>query len=155
MNHKHMLGFLATLACFVVGQGSASAIEPIDDAAPLYAPYYHNSTTYVASHTTITWPATSHHVISTSTDNDYLVAACAKGIVTQVRIDFTHANGDLDMKVYQPVGTYLGVSQGVDNYEQFNTAQYDRNIFVMRIYGWNGATNSYSVTVKCSDTTTP
>jgi hypothetical protein len=160
MNHKYLLGFLATLTCFVVGQGSASAIEPVDEAAPLYSPYYHNATVYVASHTTSSWSPNSDQQISTDTDNDYITAVCAVGYVKKVRIEFDHAAGDLDMKVYHWVGTYLGVSQGYENWEEFDTSvlpadQRERSLIVMRVYGFDKARNSYKVIINCSGTTTP
>jgi|GEM_PF-3431231 len=160
MNHKHVLGFLATLTCFVGGQQSASAIEPIDDTAPLYAPYYRNATVYVASHTTSSWGPNADQQISTDTDNDYIAAVCAVGYVTKVRIEFTHANGDLDMKLYHWVGTFLGTRDGTADYEEFDTSslppdQRERNLVVMRVYGYNKAKNSYKVIINCSGPATP
>jgi hypothetical protein len=58
-----------------------------------------------------------------------------------VRIEFTHAMGDLDMAAYDATGSQIATSQGTSDSE---TVQVPAGGFV-RVYGYNGATNTYRI----------
>ncbi|MEW6358544.1 MAG: FG-GAP-like repeat-containing protein [Planctomycetota bacterium] len=68
----------------------------------------------------------------------------------QVRIDFSHAQGDLDMELYDSSGTVLITgSYGVTNSEMINMAGRAAAVYYIRVYGYGGATNpSYTLTIN-------
>jgi hypothetical protein len=61
----------------------------------------------------------------------------------RVRIQFTNANGDLDMEVLRADGTEIGSSTSVANEESVNAS----GSFLVRVYGYEGAANSYTISV--------
>lgn len=68
-----------------------------------------------------------------------------------VRIDFAHAAGDLDMKVYTSTGTQVAVSEGTGNSETISMSGRARGWYFAQVYGWNGATNpNYTLTINPS-----
>lgn len=74
-------------------------------------------------------------------DEDYF-AITASGAFTAT-IQFQHSAGDLDMALYQ--GTeQVQISQGTTNSE---TVTAGAGTYVLRVYGYNGAKGSYSLTV--------
>ena len=58
-----------------------------------------------------------------------------------VRIEFTHAAGDLDMVAYDANGTQVAASQGTSNVEQVTVPAGG----TVRVYGYSGATNTYKL----------
>lgn len=92
--------------------------------------------------------------INQTGDVDYIVLGCGnaiagKGTVKQVQINFTHANGDLDMVAYSTTGATIGSSAGVTNTETINVAAQNRGTIVLKVYGYNNAVNLYGVTLTC------
>lgn len=75
-----------------------------------------------------------------SGDHDWFSSTAAR----TVRIDFHHADGDLDMAAYDAAGTKLTTSQGTSDSEQVSIPAGG----AVEIYGYNGATNSYSITLQ-------
>jgi hypothetical protein len=67
-----------------------------------------------------------------------------------VEIDFTGSTGDLDIEVYQFDGTLVGGSYGTGNVEIVNTSSTDANSLVLKIFGFHGATNTYTVWTHCA-----
>jgi hypothetical protein len=61
-----------------------------------------------------------------------------------VRIDFTHADGDLDLAAYDAGGAQVDVSQSVTDGEQVAVPAGG----TVRVYGYGGATNTYTLTVQ-------
>jgi hypothetical protein len=94
----------------------------------------------------VTWPGVES--ITTSTDVDYLLMTCGTAHIYGAGADFTHANGDIDIQYYSTSGAYLGSSTGVTDSEWLGLGtQY--NSVVMKVYGYGGATNSYTPTISC------
>ncbi len=58
-----------------------------------------------------------------------------------VRIEFTHANGDLDLAAYDANGTRTSVSENTANTEQVTVPAGGS----VRVYGYNGARNAYKL----------
>jgi hypothetical protein len=154
---------LALMAATVLGLafGSTTAVrafEPIDNTPPWAVgpgtPTHTNTTTYVAKDTA-NWGPRADQTISTSTDVDYLVATCAKsalaanGTINSLSIDFTHASGDLDIVVYDVLGSELGRSTGVGNSETVSLSALKTSAAVIKVYGYLGAQNTYGVTISC------
>ena len=94
----------------------------------------------------VTWP--SVETISTSTDVDYLLMTCGSAHIYGAGIDLVHANGDLDIQYFSPNGTFLGSSTGTIDSEWMDLGT-TYNSVVMKVYGWGGATNSYTPTLSC------
>jgi hypothetical protein len=66
-----------------------------------------------------------------------------------VSIAFTHANGDLDMRLYNSAGTEVGNSQGTSNSETISLNGLAAGTYYVKVYGYNGVFNpNYSLTVN-------
>jgi hypothetical protein len=61
-----------------------------------------------------------------------------------VTIRFTSSAGDLDMAAYDASGNQLAISQGTSDSEQLTVTSGAR----VRVYGYNGATNTYSLQIQ-------
>lgn len=62
--------------------------------------------------------------------------------------DFQHAQGDLDMRLFDMNGNEIGASTGVGNEERFELRDRPAGTYFVRVYGHNGATNpSYSLEI--------
>jgi len=94
----------------------------------------------------VTWPGIES--ITTSTDVDYFLVTCGSAHIYGAGIDLVHANGDLDIAVYSPNGTFLGSSTSTTNSEWVGLGTTYNNV-VMKVYGYAGATNSYTPTLSC------
>ena len=68
---------------------------------------------------------------------------------TTVAIDFDHALGDLDLRVLDVNGTWLGSSTGSSNNETVNLSYLPLGTYYAQVYGWSGASNpNYSLTIS-------
>lgn len=61
-----------------------------------------------------------------------------------VRIEFTHSAGDLDMALYQG-GEQVKISQSTADQETITAGA---GSYVLRVYGYNGATNAYRLVLQ-------
>jgi hypothetical protein len=75
-------------------------------------------------------------------DEDYF--SIDAGADFTVRIEFTHADGDLDMALYQG-SDELDRSQSVSDSEELSAAG---GSYVLRVYGYNGATGHYRLVLS-------
>lgn len=76
---------------------------------------------------------------------DYYRVSVGKGVY-RIKIDFTHAAGDVDMVLLDGAGTPIAWSTGVGNSEQVIVPS-PYWVYYVKVYGYNGAVNSYSMTV--------
>jgi hypothetical protein len=146
--HKFAVIGLGVIAGSVAGEPPSSALEPVDNNAPFMA---HANTTLLGCPTqNCSW--VSAESISTSTDVDYLLITCGflDWKLQHAQIDFTGSSGDLDMQVYQLDGTLVGGSYGVGNTEYVDTSAMTSNGLVLKVYGYHGAKNTYTISVLCS-----
>lgn len=61
---------------------------------------------------------------------------------------FTHADGDLDLELYNSAGVRLKVSQGITNSERISLGGLAAGTYFVRVYGYRGTWNpSYSLSV--------
>ena len=105
-----------------------------------------NMTVLSAYALSATWPGIE--TISPSGDADYLLMTCGTAHIYGAGIDLIHANGDLDLVYYSTNGTYLGGSASTTNAEWLGLGnQY--NSVVVKVYGYAGATNSYTPRLSC------
>ncbi len=89
--------------------------------------------------------------IHSSSDIDwYKVTTAGTGSSSSgVRIDFTHAQGDIDMALYDGSGHQLAVSDGSSDSEQLSLSGRAAGTYFVKVYGYSGATNSnYTITVN-------
>lgn len=64
-----------------------------------------------------------------------------------VRIDFRNADGDLDLYVYDEAGGEVGRSDGTTDGESVSKTGLAAGAYYVKVLGYNGATNDYSLTV--------
>ena len=65
-----------------------------------------------------------------------------------VRIDFSHALGDLDLKLCNSAGNTLHTSSGVGDHEQISLDGLNPGDYKIQVYGYNNAKNpAYSLTI--------
>jgi hypothetical protein len=149
MSHARRLfaALLATTALCVAPTGFA--LEPQDNEAPWkWKMNMGDVTLYSAPGVGMTWSTGELHILSSS-DVDHMVLACAGRPVTRAGVYFTHADGDIDIYVYDLGGNYLGSSQGVANEEFVDVRAFGKQAVVLKVYGYAGATNYYQVRVEC------
>ncbi|HTJ46606.1 MAG TPA: hypothetical protein VL463_31085 [Kofleriaceae bacterium] len=73
-------------------------------------------------------------------DEDWFVVSGSR----TVKITFTSSAGDLDLAAYDASGAQLAISQGTGDSESVTVAAGAR----IRVYGYNGATNTYALAVQ-------
>jgi len=97
----------------------------------------------------------AHDAIDAVGDVDYLVMGCyspsgqIRNTIKELKITFTHANGDIDMDVFGMDGNLIGGSHGITNQELVDTSALNRSLLVLKVYGFNNAQNSYTVFITC------
>ncbi|MEY3456985.1 MAG: hypothetical protein RL215_142, partial [Planctomycetota bacterium] len=86
--------------------------------------------------------------IHNGTDKDYfrLPAATSQIRSGYVAIDFSHAAGDLDMRLRDSNGNVVRDSSGVDDYEEIDLAGLAAGTYFIEVYGYNEATGDYQAT---------
>lgn len=149
----------ALLLALVLARPSASrAAEPLDNTIPWSTAIAGTNYTDVSVYTTkniggTSWGPSTDRRISPTGDVDYFMIGCGKttgtGLMKQFQLSFTHALGDLDVAVYSLDGQFVGSSTGVTNFETVNLAAQNKNAFFVKVYGFNGAVNPYTVIVDC------
>lgn len=111
------------------------------------------------SGTTLTGSQTvSNLTIHNSTDEDWFkfTTVAASTQAHSVRIQFLHANGDLELQLYNSSQQVLRSATSSNDNESLSLDGLAAGTYYLRVYGHNGATNSYSLTVDVpSGTTAP
>jgi hypothetical protein len=83
-------------------------------------------------------------------DVDFHQLSCQNGTVKSASLNFTHANGDLDIQVFDLSGNLLGTSNGVTNTEVVNVASQNKQAVILKVVGYLNATNpTYNITIGC------
>jgi hypothetical protein len=78
------------------------------------------------------------------------------GIGDEVRIDFPHAAGDLELAILNAAGTLLEVSSSTRSYERIGIRDFPAGWYYLRVYGASGATSpGYALTINPSQNGTP
>ena len=156
------LGFIcATVAALAfVRPAAVRATEPLDNTPPWgtgASPItMQNVTSYVTNQPGSAWGANADRTITPTGDVDWAVIQCGKaggvvpkGTIQDIRVGYTQSAGDIDIQVFDPTGVFLGISQGVSGFEIVNVASLNLDSVVLKVYGFAGATNGYSITVVC------
>jgi hypothetical protein len=79
-------------------------------------------------------------------DEDWYVVQLDQGCTLTVRIEFVHANGDVDMFVDDGQGN-SEISAGTDDFEEVSYTADATGPHYIGIYGFDGALNAYSMNV--------
>jgi len=145
------------LAMVLVRPSLALASEPLNNTPPWFNPPGGAFKGDASVHTATTNASWGTHEDMTLNDVDYHVVSCGGlnghgGTMSRVWIFFTHAQGDIDLKVYSTDGVLLGSSQGVTNTETVDVSAWGTGAVVMKVYGYNGVANAggYSVEQDCN-----
>ena len=131
-------------AAVLAAAPSSWALEPENDSAP-WTWHEQKGDTTATSGTYF-----GYEQISTTSDVDYIVATCGDTHMKWISIDFTHATGDIDMAVYDLAGNWLGSGTGVTDTERVELGAFGKQAVALRVYGYNGSQNPYSISVFCS-----
>lgn len=91
--------------------------------------------------TPLAWGTTLDAELCADEEDWYRVESTSE---VTVRIAFDHAAGDLDLEVLAEDGTQLGSSTSVQDRESVTAT----GPFHVRVYGYRGAANAYSITVE-------
>ncbi len=62
-----------------------------------------------------------------------------------IKTNFTHSQGDIDMELYNSAGSLVGSSRGSGNEERISLSGQSAGTYYVKVYGYGGATNSYSL----------
>ncbi|WP_273249094.1 PPC domain-containing protein, partial [Limnospira indica] len=70
------------------------------------------------------------------------------GSGAEVRIDFLHSLGDVDMRLYDADNNWLGSSTSVSDNESISLAGLGAGTYYVHVYGWSGASHpNYNLTI--------
>jgi hypothetical protein len=99
----------------------------------------------------------AHDDISTSSDVDYFMAVSTapcgtNGRLSRIRIGGTASStgADLDLQVFTPNGTFVGGSYSGTINESVDVSAQQANALVAKVYGYNGAIDSYFIELTCT-----
>jgi len=99
---------------------------------------------------------TNLSIHSTSADYYMFTTNSVGGPSDFVRIAFTHSQGDLDMTLLAVNNSILGKSDGTTNTETISLNGRAKGMYVLRIYGYNGAKSpNYTLTIDPPGNQTP
>jgi hypothetical protein len=152
MHKRNMIASLMTLGCTLATVQPAFANEPTNNnyswSGGANTPWTGNMTVFSTYNMWTTWP--NKEAISPSNDVDYLLMTCGDAKIYVTGINLVGANGDLDVQFYTPNGTYLGSAAGTGDSETYTFSGFNYSTLVIRVYGYNGATNSYTPVLGCN-----
>ena len=80
-----------------------------------------------------------------SGDDDYYSVDLSAGQTFVASLGFVNADGDLDMQLINPQGAIVASARTASDDEQLSYAARLAGTFILRIYGYRGAENSYSL----------
>ncbi|MFH1811761.1 MAG: PPC domain-containing protein [Pseudomonadota bacterium] len=82
-----------------------------------------------------------------SGDADWYSVVLNAGDTLQAELQFTHSNGDLDLRLYSPGAALLRTSGGASNTERIDYTTTAAGTYAVQAYGYSGAENSYTLTL--------
>ncbi|HEY4190507.1 MAG TPA: Ig-like domain-containing protein [Candidatus Limnocylindrales bacterium] len=96
-------------------------------------------------------------VDGTACDDDYSALAVVAGQTINASLAFTDADGNLDLRLYGPSGTQLGLSAGTGDTEHIAYGPASAGTYFVRVYPSGSAANhnDYTLTVTAADVTRP
>jgi hypothetical protein len=85
--------------------------------------------------------------VDSAGDNDYFLLTGSGSTAPRIRLEFTHANGDLDLQLLDASGQVLAASTGVTNSEEIATTLAEGEVKYIRVYGFQNAVGSYRLLI--------
>jgi len=97
------------------------------------------------------------YTIHSATDVDYIRFSMDQAANSShyVRATFTHSMGDIDIALYSSTNQFLRSSTGVADNEQISLDGLGAGTYYLKIYGFAGAINNYSVQLRGPAYTAP
>lgn len=129
--------------------GAGTSTAPADDS------YEDNDTFSTASNLgTITSTRTINNLVMADGNDWFRFTLSTAGTTSSSAvINFQHAQGDLDLELYNSAGTRIGNSAGVGNSETISLNGLAAGTYAVRILGYQAATNpNYSLVITPSGT---
>lgn len=83
-------------------------------------------------------------------DRDHFAVTVPAGGAVTARLTFSHAAGDLDLELLGPTGQRLALSETITNEEVVSASGLAAGTYVLHVYGYNGATGEYALSVSGS-----
>lgn len=83
--------------------------------------------------------------IDTPGDDDFYQLNLSQGDKVTIRLSFVHSRGDLDLSLFDPEGNIVGISDSSGNQEEIVADNLTPGIYVIRVAGYLGATNTYQM----------
>jgi|GEM_PF-546582 len=119
--------------------------DPVETPAPVDAPDFAEPNNSRADASDLPFPGSVSGVaIDSAGDIDFYRVVHAGGRI-DIQLDFTHADGDLDLFMYSEGGSQLADSQGVTNQERI-AGTLAAGTYFIRVIGYGSATGAYSLT---------
>ena len=145
---------MCVLILSMLGASSMAQADVADNYPWMYGQSYYTGDLRVAflnsGSGTVGWGMDQ---ISSMSDVDYYMMTCGHGHVETVGINYTHSQGDLDIKAYTMNGTYIGQSIDTSGTERIDVDSYNRGSIVMQIFPYqytNLQSGIYTVYIECS-----
>ncbi len=85
-------------------------------------------------------------------DDDWFAVTLAAESTLEVKLDFRHAEGDLDLEVNDAAGARVGASTSAADGEQVKQDRLPAGTYHVRVYGYRGARATYGITVAVTPT---
>lgn len=131
---------------------SFESLEKRDLLAALVDDSYEQNDTFLTAHDfgTVTSPTTIPNLVQADSNDWYRFTIAQRSAGTDnVGIRFTHADGDVDLELYNASGRRLRVSNGVSDSESISLSNLAAGAYFVRVFGYRGATNpNYSLTIN-------
>jgi hypothetical protein len=141
------LHLVAALLCLA---GASSALEPDNADYPWKSNIsFEGDVTLYSTTQNYRWTWWWFEEV-TASDTDYIFLGCHGRTLETAGIEFRNATGDLDIEVFDLAGNYLGASRGVGDRETVDVRTHNEQVVVVKVYGFNGATGSYSPQTDCN-----
>lgn len=106
---------------------------------------------------TISAPKTISNLVMADSADWYRFTMAAKGGTSDnISISFLHAQGDLDLALYNSLGQRIRLSDGVTNSERVSLSGLAAGTYYIKVYGYRGVTNpSYAMSINVAAPAVP
>ena len=78
-------------------------------------------------------------------DDDWFAVQVDQGEIIDLLVLFDHNAGDIDVSLRDPSGALIGFSVDTDDDEEITLRAQTTGTYLVRVYGFDGATNSYAM----------
>ena len=81
-------------------------------------------------------------------DDWYEIEVTSESDLSIAKLSFIHSNGDLDFALYNEDVVQLDLSDGTENVETPDLSNLSPGTYLLRVYGYNGASNTYDLSIN-------